>query len=112
MVNAGAGESDSKIAFTKPPARSPDPGTAATSRRLTGMHRSMSEPTIRPDPFGISVPLDDLLSMARVELEEARRRLLVSVELLDPAGPFGEGRFSQPARPDEELIFPVGEPLS
>jgi hypothetical protein len=76
------------------------------------MHRSISDATIRPDPFGISVPLEDLLVMARVELEEARRRLLVSVELLDPAGPFGEGRFSQPARPDEELIFPVGEPLS
>ncbi len=49
--------------------------------------------------------MDDLLVMARVELQEARRRLVVSAELLDPAGPFGEGRYSQPAHPDDELTF-------
>ena len=72
------------------------------------MHRSISNAPAGVDPFGGRLSLDDLLTMARVELEEARRRLLVSVELLDPAGPFGEGRFSQPARPDEELVFETG----
>ena len=72
------------------------------------MHRSISNAPPGLDPFGGPLSLDDLLTMARVELEEARRRLLVSVELLDPAGPFGDSRFSQPARPDEELVFETG----
>jgi hypothetical protein len=72
------------------------------------MHRSRPNAPLRADPFGCAPSLDDLLTMARVELEEARRRLLISVELLDPAGRFGEGRFSQPARPDEELVFEAG----
>ena len=73
------------------------------------MDRSPAQAWSRPHPLGGGVSLDDLLLMARVELEEARRRLLVSVELLDPTGPFGEGRFSQPARPEEELIFAPGD---
>jgi len=61
-----------------------------------------------PDPFRVGLSLEDLLTMARVELEEARRRLIVSVELLDPAGRFGDARFSQPMHPDDELSFEVG----
>jgi hypothetical protein len=72
------------------------------------MQPSTPNAPLRRDPFGGGLSLDDLLTMARVELEEARRRLLVSVELLDPAGRFGEGRFSQPVRPDEELVFEAG----
>ena len=66
---------------------------------------SVTQAPLRSDPFGIGLTLDDLLIMARVELEEARRRLIVSAELLDPAGPFGEGRYSQPAHADDELTF-------
>lgn len=69
------------------------------------MNRSGTLASHRPDPFGGALTLDDLLVMARVELQEARRRLVVSAELLDPAGPFGEGRYSQPAHADAELIF-------
>jgi hypothetical protein len=68
------------------------------------------QPTIdasnrRSCPFGAELSLDDLLLMARVELKQARERLLASVELLDQSGPFGEARFSQPLRPEDELAF-------
>ena len=46
-------------------------------------------PRPRSCPFGADLSLTDLLLMARVELEEAKHRLLASAELLDLSRPFG-----------------------
>ncbi len=55
------------------------------------------------DPFGGKLSLDDLLTMARVELAEARRCLVVSTELLDLRRPLSETGLSREAA--DELVF-------
>ena len=67
------------------------------------MQTALARSAPKSCPFGADLTLDDLLTMARVELAEARQRLVVSTELLDLRRPLSETGLSREAA--DELIF-------
>jgi hypothetical protein len=67
------------------------------------MQTALARPVAKACPFGADLTLDDLLTMARVELAEARQRLVVSTEFLDLRRPLSETGLSREAA--DELIF-------